>query len=137
MELLKWPLILAAVALGAFPASADTFAGRWQLRSPDATVEPSVYGVASIFWEDAKLATGERFKPYERDPAKWVCATPDMPLNTMLVVQRGDKTIICRAADRGPNKRLNRPLDLPPPAAEALGITRKMGLGNVTIRRLN
>jgi rare lipoprotein A (peptidoglycan hydrolase) len=137
MKPLKLHLILAAVALGSVPALAEDFAGRWQLRSPGATIEPSQYGVASLFWEDSYLATGERFHPNETDPAKWVCATPDMPLNTMLVVQRGDKTITCRAADRGPAKHLKRVIDLPPVAAQALGITRETGLGKVTIRRLN
>lgn len=134
MELLKWPLILAAVALGASPASAETFVDRWQLRSPDAAVEPSKMGVASVYWEDSHTATGERFRPHETDPAKWTCATPDFPLNTVVTVYRGDKVIRCRANDRGPAKRLNRVIDLTPPAAKALGISVEQGLGNVTIR---
>jgi rare lipoprotein A (peptidoglycan hydrolase) len=132
---MKRTLIALAAALWAVPAAAETFGDRWVLRSPGSTVEPSQRGVASVYWEDAHTATGERFRPHETDPAKWTCATPDFPLNTVVTVYRGDKVIRCRANDRGPAKRLNRVIDLTPPAAEALGISRKIGLGNVTIRR--
>ena len=97
-------------------------------------MEPSQYGVASIFWEDAFVATGERFAPYERDPGKYICASPTLPLGTIVTVYRGDRVRQCRIADRGPNKRLNRVLDLTPPMAADLGISKSDGLGNVTIR---
>jgi rare lipoprotein A (peptidoglycan hydrolase) len=53
----------------------------------------------------------------------------------MLTVYRGARMHQCRVADRGPAKRLNRVLDLPPPMARDLGITKEEGLGHVTIRR--
>ncbi len=127
--------VAITLTLLASPVGAETFEGRWQPRSPGTTVEPSQYGVASIYWEDARTATGERFKPNERDPKKYTCAHPDFPLNTMLIIYRGDRAILCRANDRGPNKRTGRVLDLPPPAAAALGIDRKAGLGKVTVVR--
>jgi len=132
---MKRAILALAGALWAMPVAAETFGDRWALRSPGSTVEPSIFGVASIFWEDSRLATGERFNPYERDASKYVCASPDLPLGTMLTVYRGARMHQCRVADRGPAKRLNRVLDLPPPMARDLGITKEEGLGHVTIRR--
>ena len=134
---MKRAILAIAAALWALPVGAETFVNRWQLRSPESIVEPSQRGVASIFWEDSYLATGERFKPYERDASKYVCASPDLPLGTMLMVYRGDRARKCRVADRGPAKRLNRILDIPPPMALDLGITKEDGLGHVTIRQDN
>ena len=131
---MKRAIFALAGALWALPADAETFGDRWQLRSPGSTIEPSQRGVASIFWEDAYLATGERFRPFERDPAKYVCASPDLPLGTILTVYRGDRMRQCRVADRGPSKRLNRILDLTVPMASDLGISKNDGLGVVTIR---
>jgi rare lipoprotein A len=132
--MLRTALILLITCATA--AQAESFGDRWQLRSPGAAVEPSQFGVASIYWQDTRTATGERFRPRETDPAKWTCATPDFPLNTVVAVYRGDKVIRCRANDRGPNRRLNRIVDLTPPAAKALGISVEQGLGNVTVRRV-
>ena len=132
---MKHAIIIIAVALWAVPVAAETFNDRWSLRSLGSTIGPSTFGVASIFWEGSRLSTGERFKPYERDASKYVCASPDLPLGTMLNVYRGDRMRQCRVADRGPAKRLNRVLDLPPPMARDLGITKEEGLGHVTIRR--
>ena len=131
---MKRAILALAGALWALPVAAETFDDRWTLRSPGIAVEPSQRGVASVYWEDARLATGERFRPMERDPAKYVCASPDLPLGTVLSVYRGDRMRQCRVADRGPAKRLNRVLDMPPPMASDLGISKADGLGVVTIR---
>ena len=70
-------------------------------------------GKASFYGNGEKLnkhtANGEIF-----DPTKMTCATYAYPFNTLLKVTNieNGKSVIVKVNDRGPNKRLNRVIDL-------------------------
>lgn len=86
-------------------------------------------GIASITWSSGKTASGERF-----DPKTLTAAHRTLPMGTMVRVLRGKKEVTVRINDRGPNKRLRkRIIDLTPAAAKALGMSRSLGLAEVTL----
>jgi len=62
------------------------------------------------------------------------CAMWDMPFNTILKVTNleNDKSVIVRVNDRGPAKRLNRPIDLTKTAFSKIADLEK-GLAEVSV----
>ncbi len=85
-------------------------------------------GIASVFWEGSRLATGARFYPDEV-----LCAHRSLALGTVVKVTIGSRSIECPILDRGPWIK-GRILDLSRGAARALGVTD--GLANVRIEVL-
>ncbi len=86
----------------------------------------SEIGIASVFWEGSRLATGERFHPDEI-----LCAHKSLPLRSSVrvtVVATGH-SINCPILDRGPFVH-GRILDLSRGAARALGVS---GLAHVRV----
>lgn len=93
-------------------------------------------GVASHY-DDLLTATGERLRPADPNPKGFTCSRPDRgELGQRLKVSRGLRWIICRVNDIGPNKRLNRKIDLTPAGFAALGMKPSDGLGLVRIERV-
>jgi len=84
-------------------------------------------GIASVYWEGAKLATGERFYP-----ERVLCAHKTLPLRSFIrvTVAATGRSIECQVLDRGPyiNGRI---VDLSLGAARALGVN---GLARVTVQ---
>ncbi|PIP67491.1 MAG: septal ring lytic transglycosylase RlpA family lipoprotein [Candidatus Omnitrophica bacterium CG_4_9_14_0_2_um_filter_42_8] len=74
-------------------------------------------------------ANMERF-----DDSELTCAVWDMPFNTILKVTNLEncKTVIVRVNDRGPAKRLNRPIDLTKEAFSRIADLDK-GLADVSV----
>jgi len=74
-------------------------------------------------------ANMERF-----DDSELTCAVWDMPFNTILKVTNleNSKTVIVRVNDRGPAKRLNRPIDLTKEAFSRIADLDK-GLADVSV----
>ena len=74
-------------------------------------------------------ANMERF-----DDSELTCAVWDMPFNTILKVTNleNGKTVIVRVNDRGPAKRLNRPIDLTKEAFSRIADLDK-GLADVSV----
>jgi len=93
-------------------------------------------GIASFYGNGEKLnkhtANGEVF-----DPDKLTCATYNYPFNTYLKVTNlsNDKSVIVRVNDRGPNKRLNRVIDLSRGAFEKIAPLHR-GIINIRISEL-
>lgn len=89
-------------------------------------------GIASLYWQGTRTASGERFNPNGMTAAhrKW-------PFGTMVRVTNLNtgRHVIVRINDRGPFTR-GRIIDLTPPAAKAIGFDRRMGLARVKIERL-
>lgn len=107
-----------------------TFQQRWIYRVEK---EPQS-GIAS-FYTDIETASGENLRPY--DTKDLTCSHPNKSeLGQRYRVSREGKSITCRVSDIGPSKRLGRALDMTPAGAAALGITKEMGLAQVTIERL-
>jgi|DEB0MinimDraft_6_1074348.scaffolds.fasta_scaffold03071_12 rare lipoprotein A len=71
------------------------------------------------------------------DPWKYTCASWHYPFNTMLKVTNtaNGKYIVVRVNDRGPNKRLNRAIDLSMIAFKQIA-DLETGLINVRIEKL-
>ncbi|HTL48991.1 MAG TPA: septal ring lytic transglycosylase RlpA family protein [Verrucomicrobiae bacterium] len=76
-----------------------------------------------------RTANNEKF-----DDNAMTCASYDYPFQEELLVinAMNGKWVVCRVNDRGPNKRLNRKIDLTKAAFRKIARTRK-GLINVTI----
>jgi rare lipoprotein A len=89
-------------------------------------------GIASLYWQGNRTASGERFNPNGLTAAhrKWPFGTRVRVTN----VNTG-RHVIVRINDRGPFTR-GRIIDLTPPAAKAIGFDRRMGLARVKIERL-
>jgi len=131
-------MAIIGVLTGLKPGFAGTFDDLWRARierDPATVSEPATYGVASMY-TDRLTATGERFHPYERDPGRYTCASPTLPMGTVVVVIRGDRWRQCRINDVGPAGYLGRVIDLPVTMAADLGISEADGLGKVTVRVL-
>jgi rare lipoprotein A (peptidoglycan hydrolase) len=122
--------IAVVLAVVASAAHAETFEARWRrimIRPPDP-------GVAS-WYEDRLASTGEHLHPWDRNPERFTCASPEEPVGTRLRVCHGDRCLVCRVADYGPRPRLQRRVDLTPAGFEALGFRLADGLGVVTFDR--
>lgn len=90
-------------------------------------------GIASLYWQGTRTASGERFNPNGMTAAhrKWPFGTKVRVTNL-----NTGRHVIVRINDRGPFTR-GRIIDLTPPAAKAIGFDRRMGLARVKIERLN
>jgi len=68
------------------------------------------------------------------DDSKLTCAIWDLPFNTILKVTNleNGKFVVVRVNDRGPAKRLNRPIDLTKQAFSEIADLKK-GLADVSI----
>jgi rare lipoprotein A len=88
-------------------------------------------GIAS-FYTDRRTASGERFNGKALTAAHRI-----WPMGTQVRVtnRNSERSVIVRINDRGPYVR-GRIIDLTPAAAEAIGLTWKMGLARVTLERL-
>ena len=100
--------------------------------------ETVYFGVASWYSEKDKFinkhtANGEVF-----DDQQMTCASWSFKFGTMLEVKNlyNGKSIVCRVNDRGPNKRLNRLIDLTKAAFKKLDGTHR-GLIPVTVREIS
>lgn len=89
-------------------------------------------GIASLYWQGTRTASGERFNPNGMTAAhrKWPFGTKVRVTNL-----NTGRHVIVRINDRGPFTR-GRIIDLTPPAAKAIGFDRRMGLARVKIERL-
>lgn len=89
-------------------------------------------GIASLYWQGSRTASGERFNPNGMTGAhrKW-------PFGTMVRVTNLNtgRHVMVRINDRGPFTR-GRIIDLTPPAAKAIGFDRRMGVARVKIERM-
>ena len=94
-------------------------------------------GEASTYGWGEKLnkhtANGEVFNPMDLTAASY-----QYPANSMVKVidKKTGKSVVVRINDLGPNKRLNRPIDLSQGAWRALGYNRP-GLTEVDIEPIN
>lgn len=94
-------------------------------------------GQASTYGWGEKLnkhtANGEVFNPQDMTAASY-----DYPMNSFVRVidKKTGKSVVVRINDLGPNKRLNRPIDLSQGAWRALGYDRA-GLTDVDIEPIN
>jgi rare lipoprotein A len=90
-------------------------------------------GIASIYWEGARTATGERV-----NPAAMTAAHRTLPLGTRVRITNSGtgRSVVVRINDRGPFKP-GRIVDLTPAAARELGFSVKTGLARVTLVVLN
>jgi rare lipoprotein A len=95
-------------------------------------VVESQTGIASLYWQGRRTANGERF-----DPRGFTAAHRKWPFNSRVRVTNLNtgRWVIVRINDRGPFIR-GRIIDMTPPAAEAIGFDRRMGLARVRIERL-
>lgn len=105
-------ILCAALAL-ATPAAATA-----------ATVLASFYGAES----GNKTANGETFRPMGM-----TAAHRTLPFGTRLRVCLGERCAVVRVNDRGPALWTGKGLDLAEGAAQAIGITRRMGVARVTV----
>jgi rare lipoprotein A len=89
-------------------------------------------GIASMYWQGRRTASGERF-----DPKGFTAAHRTWPFGTRVRVTNRNtgRWVIVRINDRGPFTR-GRIIDLTPPAAKEVGFDRRMGLARVKIERL-
>lgn len=89
-------------------------------------------GIASLYWQGTRTASGERFNSNGMTAAhrKWPFGTKVRVTNL-----NTGRHVIVRINDRGPFTR-GRIIDLTPPAAKAIGFDRRMGLARVKIERL-
>lgn len=90
-------------------------------------------GVASFYGEELRgrtMANGQKF-----DPDKLTCASWRYPLGTKLEVRANRRVVIVTVTDRGPNKRLNRVIDLSTAAFKRLASTEQ-GLVRVTVKKV-
>lgn len=89
-------------------------------------------GIASLYWQGRRTASGERFNPNSLTAAhrKW-------PFHSKVRVTNLNtgRSVVVRINDRGPFIR-GRIIDLTPPAAKAIGFDRRMGLARVKIELL-
>ena len=67
-----------------------------------------------------RTASGEVFRPHGL-----TAAHRSLPINTLLAVSYGGRTVIVRVNDRGPHIKTGRSLDLSRGAAAALGFLRQ------------
>ncbi len=93
-------------------------------------------GLASFYGNGEKLnkytANKEVFNPNDL-----TCASYSYPFNTLLKVTnvKNGKEVIVRVNDRGPNKRLDRVIDLSRKAFQEIGELRE-GLITVTVEKI-
>ena len=85
--------------------------------------------VASWYQHGTRTANGERY-----NPDGLTVAHRKLPFNTVLLLTRGNKTVIVRVTDRGPFSR-GRDLDLSRGAAKALDCI-KVGVCTVEVEVL-
>jgi rare lipoprotein A len=83
-------------------------------------------GIASVYSEGSKTASGERLSP-----GALTAAHRSLPFGTMVRVTNNStgRSVVVRINDRGPFVR-GRVIDLTPAAARAIGFS---GLANVTL----
>lgn len=74
-------------------------------------------GVASVYWEGSRLATGERFYSHQQ-----LVAHKTLPLGSWVEVKVGSRCLQLQVRDRGPYVK-GRVLDLSLGAAKALGVS--------------
>ena len=96
-------------------------------RFPNLDFSKAQFGIASWYSKKDKninthTANGEKF-----DDSKLTCASWDYPFGEKLVVINvlSGKWVACRVNDRGPNKRLNREVDLTRGAFKRIAKLRK------------
>lgn len=77
-----------------------------------------------------RMANGEWF-----DKRKLTCAHRTLPLYTFVHVQLGDKQVVLKVTDRGPEKWTGKDIDITERAAEILGM-KKLGVATLTVRRI-
>lgn len=89
-------------------------------------------GIASLYWQGRRTASGERFNPND-----FTAAHRTWPFNSRVRVTNlnNGRWVIVRINDRGPFTR-GRVIDITPPAAQAIGFDRRMGLARVRIELL-
>jgi rare lipoprotein A len=99
---------------------------------PPAAVAATQTGIASLYWQGRRTASGERF-----NPNALTAAHRTWPFNSRVRVTNLNtgRSVIVRINDRGPFVR-GRIIDLTPPAAKAIGFDRRMGLARVRIELL-
>lgn len=110
-------LIVAALALSAGPA----FAG--------------LCGTASFYGRESlgRTATGDYF-----DGTTLTAAMPDAAhLGERWLVTLAGRAVTVLINDIGPQRHLHRIIDLSAAAARQIGLTRRMGLATVCLRRLS
>lgn len=120
-------LLIVACLLWTCPTSAATRKAGSQRATRDS--RPRYVGLASWYGrphQGRKMANGQRFDRHKLSAACWW-----FPLGTEIRVVNleNNKSVVVTITDRGPNRRLNRVLDLAEAAAEQLdyvnrGLTR-------------
>jgi rare lipoprotein A len=98
---------------------------------PSPKVVATQQGIASLY-TDRRTASGERFNGKALTAAH---RTWPMGSKVRVTNRNSGRSVIVRINDRGPYVR-GRIIDLTPAAAEAIGLTWKMGLARVTLERL-
>lgn len=128
-----WRGLLGALAvlLAACAERLPRPAGRF-FPAPPAAVAATQTGIASLYWQGRRTASGERF-----NPNALTAAHRTWPFNSRVRVTNLNtgKSVIVRINDRGPFTR-GRIIDITPPAAKAIGFDRRMGLARVRIELL-
>lgn len=124
-------MALAALLCGCGSKPGKVVAAKVHAVFADEVVETQS-GIASLYWQGSRTASGERFNPNGLTAAhrKWPFGTRVRVTN----VNTG-RHVIVRINDRGPFTR-GRIIDLTPPAAKSIGFDRRMGLARVKIERL-
>lgn len=90
-------------------------------------------GIASLYWQGTKTASGQRL-----NPGKLTAAHRRWPFNSKVRVTNlnNGQSVVVTINDRGPFTK-GRVIDLTPAAGNAIGFTRKQGITKVKIERLN
>lgn len=90
-------------------------------------VYPAESGIASITATPGRTASGEKF-----NPRSLTAAHRRLPFGSLVRVTRGKLSVTVRINDRGPFRK-GRIIDLTPAAAQAIGMSFRMGLAKVTV----
>lgn len=92
-------------------------------------------GVASWYGKELEGEYMANMKPF--NPYRYTCASWNYPLGTKLIVTNlsNNRRIVVEVTDRGPNKRLNRVIDLSMIAFKQIEDLDK-GLTKVKVERL-
>lgn len=84
-------------------------------------------GIASLY-TDHRVAC----PPFRYSASRLTAAHKTLPCGTMVRVHRGSRSVVVKITDRGPYIR-GRVIDLTPAGGRAIGLTKKMGLAQVTL----